>query len=1249
MIVLNSIASERLCLTLMHSLWQVALVALAAWGIGLCLGRRRDNASYVVHATALTLGLIAAPITYAFLTYGGSTPVDPASQSVTAVERISVDSAPVANQLPPHVAIAAEPATPAFTNEPAARNAPTVPAASTSAWRSVMPWLAGAYFAGLVFMLARLAWSALQLERLRATAQPITDGPVFKALTDLCGRWALKTAPVLAHAEQVVVPNVVGLLKPTILLPSAALTGLSIDDLELILAHELAHVRRHDLWINLLQRLAEAVLFFNPAMWWLSRRVSTLREYCCDDRACAVVPDSDEPQLRYAQALLHTVELQRTGSSEQVAALAAAGRSPSELRRRVARLFGEPTGESIRLSQGGVAVLLAGAMLLLVPPTVAETALSNASSISVSIMDSDNNRVSGVGVELRGLSDFDQSQLKIGEFVEKRTYGVGVRADESGQFVLDLGKTPPMEFGLRIKEPGYGPYWATWNSSDRPEPVPAEFTVQLDKVWSVGGVVVDEAGQPIQGAELLLYIVYKRRPGDTRQLKSATARVTTASDGTWRFDSVPESNEEIGAEITHPNHCTIIANFARSSYEVISEEKPVEPIVIPSGLVVAGRVTDSSGQPVVGATVQTNFYNDVRQAKTDSAGRYRLRGCKPMGARIVVSAPGKAMELEKVVVGAAMDPVDFVLQEGGKVRIEVLDENGVGIPRARIYPQRWRGMADYSEFEHVDQFTNEAGVWEWDEAPLDVFEADIWRPGGMQLPNQKIQARDEAYVFSPPSLLKITGKVFDAKTEAPIEEFRVSTLIQWGDSGYGNDWHERESYESAKGEYAATLDQAHRAMVVRIEADGYRIATSRAYLANEGQVTEDIALVRADSIVATVVTPDGASAAGAKIALGEFSSQITIKNGDIDDHQTYAQRLDSDAKGRFELAFRDEDFELVITHDEGFAHMKSSNGPIPAKITLTPWARVEGIFRVGSEPVPRTLLDLSVGAISSWGPNAPRIHAWYTTSTDKDGRYEFSRVFPGEGSVRRSVPFAHGQGATVIASSSRTPATFVAGQKSRIDLGGSGRAVVGKLLPPADFDGRFPWHFALVTLEADRKRPQPPKRPRKIGKIMQQLDAAMKALQSTPEGQAYLVAEMGWPGKTAPLDLKADRKRPEPSKLLRELGKTLQERAAALGAWRQSTPEGQAYLAAEQTFMAAEREWQEVRRTVPYLTASVSRDGSFRIDDTPPDDYELTLSFAGYDEPAPAKIELAVAVPSGEVEDPALNLGELQLQPLKSP
>ena len=172
-----------------------------------------------------------------------------------------------------------------------------------------------------------------------------------------------------------------------ILLPVSLITCLSADELEMILAHELAHVRRWDMWVNLAQRVAEAVLFFNPALWYLSRRTSVLREYCCDELTCrAVAGSAGEMRARYASALLRIVELARPALGSRLStldhpiALAAAGRSPSELRRRVARLFNEPLREPVRLSRGGLLVLGVLIAVLLVVPTAWHSAADTAAA-----------------------------------------------------------------------------------------------------------------------------------------------------------------------------------------------------------------------------------------------------------------------------------------------------------------------------------------------------------------------------------------------------------------------------------------------------------------------------------------------------------------------------------------------------------------------------------------------------------------------------------------------------------------------------------------------------------------------------------------------------------------------------------------------------------------------------------------------------------------------------------------------------
>src|SRR5205823_6807755 len=134
----------------------------------------------------------------------------------------------------------------------------------------------------------------------------------------------------VAESALVEVPTLVGWLWPVILLPASAISGLAPAELEAILVHELAHVRRHDYLINLLQTGVETILFYHPAIWWLSRRVRQEREHCCDDIAVSLCGDP----IAYARALSTMEELR---ASPRWAIAAHGGSLIVRIRRIVAR------------------------------------------------------------------------------------------------------------------------------------------------------------------------------------------------------------------------------------------------------------------------------------------------------------------------------------------------------------------------------------------------------------------------------------------------------------------------------------------------------------------------------------------------------------------------------------------------------------------------------------------------------------------------------------------------------------------------------------------------------------------------------------------------------------------------------------------------------------------------------------------------------------------------------------------------
>ncbi|MET0645058.1 MAG: M56 family metallopeptidase, partial [Pyrinomonadaceae bacterium] len=231
------------------------------------------------------------------------------------------------------------------------------PAAST--WRALaeerltalLPWLVCAWLSGVLLLASRMVGAWLLVLKLKRSAVPM---PVCfeELLVRVSGRLRVQRAVRLCRSALVEVPTVVGHLRPMILIPAGALVGLTPQQLEAVLAHELAHVRRYDYAVNLLQTAVETLLFYHPAAWWLSGRVRAEREHACDDAAVEATGDA----LSYARALAALEQLRGAQTPPAALALAANGGS---LMQRIQRLVHQDTRTHPRRPFAAAAVALA--------------------------------------------------------------------------------------------------------------------------------------------------------------------------------------------------------------------------------------------------------------------------------------------------------------------------------------------------------------------------------------------------------------------------------------------------------------------------------------------------------------------------------------------------------------------------------------------------------------------------------------------------------------------------------------------------------------------------------------------------------------------------------------------------------------------------------------------------------------------------------------------------------------------------
>ncbi len=226
----------------------------------------------------------------------------------------------------------------------------------------LLPWITGAWLIGVVLGSVRWTVSSAWLH-VRARSSEPAAGPLQSRVTALGRRLRIGRGVVVRTAGWLASPAVTGWIRPTLLIPASAFTGLAPDQLEALLAHELAHIRRHDYLVNLIQTAIETLLFYHPAVWWISGRIRAERENCCDDIALSVCGD----RLVYAVALAALEEMR--GASVEMA-LAARGASLKERIRRI--LYRQETAPS-GWSAAALAMLLLALFLWHAPRISAQS------------------------------------------------------------------------------------------------------------------------------------------------------------------------------------------------------------------------------------------------------------------------------------------------------------------------------------------------------------------------------------------------------------------------------------------------------------------------------------------------------------------------------------------------------------------------------------------------------------------------------------------------------------------------------------------------------------------------------------------------------------------------------------------------------------------------------------------------------------------------------------------------------------
>jgi beta-lactamase regulating signal transducer with metallopeptidase domain len=373
--------------TMLHFLWAGAIVALAGGSLRLSCRRAAPAVRYAVSLTTLA-ALAALPIAIAawlaldspasvVFSLREKTPLaEREAYTRTPSQDGSAKYAPATPQVidlatipPPALNVPAKTSSQPLASASPDRRANPSPspslqgremsAAALPSLNSVVPYLPYAWLLGAPLTFALLASGLVGSERLRRRSSLLTAGPTFDACERLRNAMRIARCVSVAACEGLAQPVLVGVVRPLILLPASALSGWTAEELEMVLVHELAHVRRWDNLVNLLQRIVESLSFFHPAVWLVSRQVRRDREECCD---AVVVSRTAQPQ-RYAELLVSIAAKMQAPRAAFTMASAMADHPLAGRIRRILKLEDEPMWVSRRTL----------ALTLLVPMLLAAT------------------------------------------------------------------------------------------------------------------------------------------------------------------------------------------------------------------------------------------------------------------------------------------------------------------------------------------------------------------------------------------------------------------------------------------------------------------------------------------------------------------------------------------------------------------------------------------------------------------------------------------------------------------------------------------------------------------------------------------------------------------------------------------------------------------------------------------------------------------------------------------------------------
>jgi hypothetical protein len=680
---------------------------------------------------------------------------------------------------------------------------------------------------------------------------------------------------------------------------------------------------------------------------------------------------------------------------------------------------------------------------------------------------------------------------------------VDVITGTDGLATISLPATLPQYLSVRVRKDGFVPKLITWRLDQPSFTLPSDFTLKMEKAQSIGGVVRNDDGQPVEGAKVVLIIRGSSMGGVAQEVFNDIweRRVTTDKNGKWHFDEAPSDLRPLQVTLEHPDYVSDEEIVSRPSDAEFKNQTAL--LVLHRGTPVDGVVTDENGKPISGVDVvfgeAGSDSTSYPSTQTDAAGRFHFGGLSIKGRSmpppiLTFTSDNYAPEMVEFKPSAGSQTLNVQLKPGKRLRVRLTDPQGHPIKDVTLAADQWRG---HRPFRAIRFQSDNNGLIVWDHAPDDPVTFAMLTDA-FQSQNLILQPKDEVQVIQLKRQTVVSGRVFDATTKQPITAFdlifgtyyppQVSGWTGWargaalhfqGDS-YRYVFSDPAQMNSRDGKTPGA-EGFHR---LRIEAQGYEPGISRPIANDEESVSIDFQLKPAPTVHGVVSAVDGTPAKNAQIVVVGPGNPVQIINGLCRD-KWEKQIVTTDDQGKYILPPQEEDFPIAIIQPDA-GYLITAYAPLKASpnVKLLPWGE----------------LDISTSAKEDTNPQ------YFVRYVDEDRdsslkRIRFQTYKPSEfqsGSIiyKQLVAGPIKIGKFMQDMNEGQVVQIESGKTTQVDFRTGKNAVMGKISLPPGASTDYP--LAMLSL-----RPVLPDPPYPPNLSQDQRQMWVQSWMRTPEGKAY--------------------------------------------------------------------------------------------------------------------------------------------------